>query len=159
MRLWLSFIAAVLLTPLALGYTIFSARTTSVNCARVDGQVSCSDREHIGPYTVWSQSVENIAIARDMSGSSNTQGVVAETESGEQIQLTSTFLDDNTQADIANRIHQFIFVQRDQTTLTFDLPPSLLTLAPSAAFTVILVIYALVTAVRIGRGLLSGRSA
>jgi hypothetical protein len=157
MRLWLSLLAALLLAPVALGYTVFSSRTTSVNCARVGGHVSCSEREHVGPYAVWSKSVENIAIARDMSGSSNANGVVAETESGDQIQLTSTFLDENQQADIANRIHQFIFVQRDQDTLSFDLPPSLLNLALGGAFTVALAIWALVSVFQIVRRLTSGR--
>src|SRR5258707_8022320 len=141
MRLWLSLIAAVLLTPVALGYTLFTARPASVNCSRVDGHVTCTDREHIGPYSAWSKTVENIAIARDMSQSNNGQGVVAETESGDQIQLTSSFLDDNTQADIDNRIHQFIFVQRDQNTLTFDLAPSLVGLAPGVGITVVLVLW------------------
>jgi hypothetical protein len=159
MRLWLSLIAAVLLIPVALAYTLFTARTTSINCARVDGHVSCSDREHIGAYAVWSKTVENIAIARDMSQSSNGQGVVAETESGDQVQLTSSFLDDNSQADIDNRIHQFIFVQTDQNTLAFDLAPTLFSLAPGAAFTVILAVSALISAVRIGQRFLSGRPA
>src|SRR5262249_45126017 len=130
MRPWISLFIALLLIPVAIGYAAFSARTTEVVCHRVGGQVSCSGRETIGPYEAWSKSVENIKIARDMSGSSNANGVVAETESGEQIQLTSTFLDDNTQADIASRIHQFIFVQRDQDTLSFSLGPSLLAVAP-----------------------------
>jgi len=157
-RTWLSLFAAVLLTPVALAYTLFTARTTSINCARVDGHVSCTDREHIGPYAVWTKSVENIAIARDMSQSNNGQGVVAETESGDQVQLTSSFLDDNTQADIDNRIHQFIFVQRDQNTLAFDLAPTLLGLAPGVAATLVLALWALISAVRIGQRLLSGRT-
>jgi len=157
MRLWLSLLAALLLIPVAIGYTLFTARTTSINCARVDGHVSCADQEHIGPYPVWSKAVENIAIARDMSQSSNGQGVVAETESGDQVQLTSSFLDDNSQADIANRIHQFIFVQRNQNTLTFDLPPSLLGMAPGAVATVVLGIWALISVVRIIQRFMSGR--
>ena|SRR5664279_436263 len=157
MRLWLSFIFALLLTPVALGYTLFSARTASINCARVDSHVSCTDLEHIGPYSVWSKSVENIAIARDMSQSGFANGVVAETESGDQIQLTSNFLYENTQADIDNRIHQFIFVQQDQSTLTFDIPPSLLSMAPGAVAAVILVISALISAVRIIQRFMSGR--
>jgi hypothetical protein len=156
MRQWISLLVALLLTPVALGYAIFSSRLTSVNCARVGGHVSCSDREHIGPYDVWSKSVEDIAIARDMSGSSDANGVVAETESGDHVQLTSTFLDDNQQADIANRIHQFIFVQRDQDRLSFDLPPSLLNLALGGAFTVVMAIWALVSALQIVRRLTSG---
>jgi hypothetical protein len=158
MRLWFSLLAALLLTPVALGYTIFSTRSTSVSCARVDGHVNCSEREHIGPYDVWAKRVANIAIARDMSGSSEANGVVAETESGEQIQLTSTFLDENQQAAIADRIHQFIFVQRDQDTLAFDLPPSLINIALGGGFTAALAIGALVTAVQLGRRLLAGRA-
>ena len=157
MRPWISLFFALLLTPVAIGYTVFTARATSVNCARVSGQVSCSERETIGPYTAWSKSVENISIARDMSGSSDANGVVAETASGQQIQLTSNFLDENTQADIANRIHQFIFVQRDQDTLAFSLSPALLALGPGAAATVILVLWALVSVFQIIRRLTSGR--
>ena len=157
MRPWISLFFALLLTPVAIGYTLFSARTTSVNCARVGSQVSCSERETIGPYEAWTKRVEDITIARDMSGSSNANGVVAETESGQQIQLTSSFLADTTQADIANRIHQFIFVQRDQDTLAFSLAPSLLALAPGGAATVGLLIWALVSALQIVRRLTSGR--
>src|SRR5258707_13097016 len=116
MRPWISLFVALLLPPVPIGYTLFSARTTAVSCTRAGGQVSCSEREAIGPYDAWSKTVEDIKIARDMSGSSDANGVVAETESGEQIQLTSNFLDENTQADIANRIHQFIFVQQSQDT-------------------------------------------
>ena len=157
MRPWISLFFALLLTPIAIGYTLFTVRTTAIHCARAGGQVSCSDSETIGPYTAWSKSVEDISIARDMSGSSNGSGVVAETASGEQIQLTSSFLDENTQADIANRIHQFIFVQRDQDTLAFSLPPSLLAVAPGAAATVGLIIWALVSVAQIVRRLTSGR--
>src|SRR5205807_9989753 len=103
--------------------------------------------------------VEDIAIARDMSQSSNGNGVVAETESGQQVQLTSNFLETNQQADIADRIHQFIFVQRAENALSFDLPPSLITLAGGGLFTVGLAVWALVSVLRIGRRLLSGRSA
>ena len=157
MRPWISLFFALLLTPVAIGYTLFTARTTAVNCARVSGQVSCSERETIGPYTAWSKSVADIKIARDMSGSSNANGVVAETASGELIQLTSNFLYENTQADIADRIHQFIFVQQDQDTLAFSLPPALLALAPGATATVGLVIWALVSVFQIIRRLTSGR--
>src|SRR5215472_3710709 len=118
MRLWLSFIAALILIPVALAYTAFSARTTMVHCLRVNGEVACSEQEVIGPYVAWSKTVQNIRIARDMSqNESSSQGVVAETESGDQVALTSTFLDNNQQADIANRIHQFIFVDSSQESL------------------------------------------
>ena len=157
MRPWISLFIALLLIPVAIGYTAFSARTTDVVCRRAGGQVSCSERETIGPYEAWSKSVEDIKIARDMSGSSDANGVVAETNSGEQIQLTSTFLDENTQADIANRIHQFIFVQRDQDTLAFSLGPSLLAVAPGAVAAVGLAIWALVSVAQIVRRLTSGR--
>ncbi len=157
MRPWISLFVALLLTPVAIGYTLFSARTTDVSCTRAGGQVSCAESEVIGPYTAWSKTVEDIKIARDMSGSSDANGVVAETESGDQIQLTSTFLDDNTQADIANRIHQFIFVQRDQDTLDLSLAPSLLAVAPGAAATVGVIIWALVSVFQIVRRLTSGR--
>jgi hypothetical protein len=157
MRPWISLFIALLLIPLAIGYAAFSARTTDVVCNRAGGQVSCSEREAIGPYEAWSKSVEDIKIARDMSGSSDANGVVAETNSGEQIQLTSTFLDDNTQADISNRIHQFIFVQRDQDTLAFSLGPSLLAVAPGAVAAVGLAIWAVVSVVQIVRRLTSGR--
>jgi len=157
MRPWISLFVALLLTPVAIGYTLFSARTIAVSCTRASGQVSCAESETIGPYTAWSRSVEDISIARDMSGSSEANGVVAETESGDQIQLTSNFLDENTQADIANRIHQFIFVQRDQDTLAFSLGPSLLAIAPGAAATVGLIIWALVSVFQIVRRLTAGR--
>ena len=158
-RLLLSLIAGLLLIPVALGFTIFSARSTTVNCARVTGHVSCAEIERIGPYVAWSKSVENIAIARDMSQSGSAEGVVAETEAGQQVQLTSTFLDQNQQAAIADRIHQFIFVQQDQDTLALNVPPSLLNLALGGAFTLVMVIWTLITALRIGRRLLSGRQA
>ena len=157
MRLWLSFIAALILIPAALAYTAFSARTTAVHCTRANGHVSCFESETIGPYVAWSKTIENIHIARDMSQSqSNSQGVVAETESGDQVELTSTFLDDNQQADIANRIHQFIFVNQSQNALDFTVPPSLLNLALGGGFTLIMVIWALVGAVRIVRRMFSG---
>ena len=68
MRQWLALGAALILMPLALGYTIFGARATEVRCTRASGPVSCAEREHIGPYDVWAKSVEDIQIARDMSG-------------------------------------------------------------------------------------------
>ena len=51
-----------------------------------------------------------------------------------------------------------MFVQRDQTTLAFDRTPTLLTLAPGVAFTVILVVSALISVVRIAGRILSGRA-
>jgi hypothetical protein len=50
MRLWLSLLAALLLTSVALGFTIFVARSTSVGCTRVNGHVSCAESEAIRPY-------------------------------------------------------------------------------------------------------------
>jgi hypothetical protein len=156
MRLWLSFVAALILIPVALAYTAFSDRTTLVHCLRANGHVACSEQEAIGPYVAWSKTVQNIRIARDMSqGDSSSQGVVAETEDGDQVELTSTFLDTNQQADIDNRIHQFIFVNATQESLDISEPPSLLNLALGGGFTLVLVIWALVGAVRIARQLFS----
>jgi hypothetical protein len=157
MRLWLTFIVSLLLTPLALGYTVFTARTASIRCARDGSQISCSNTEHIGPYQAWSKTVTDISLVRDMSQSDNGSGVVAETETGDDIQLTSSFLDDNTQAEIDNRIHQFIYAQTKPSALDFDMPPTLLGLAPGAGVTLLFGIGALISLVRIIRTLFSGR--
>lgn len=152
----LSLLATLLLSLVALGYTFFSARVPTVSCTRASGPVSCTERETIGPYVAWSKSVEDIAIARDMSGSSEADGVVAETQSGDQVQLTSTFLDSSQQQHIANRIHAFIFAEQDQTAFSLTLPLSLLNLAVGGAFTVVGLLASLVAAVRLGRRLLGG---
>jgi hypothetical protein len=159
MRLVLSFIAALILIPVALAYTAFSDRQTAIHCARSGGHVSCSDRETIGPYVAWSKTVEDIAIARDMSqsDSSGNQGVVAQTESGDEVELTSTFLDDKQQADISNRLQDFIFINSSQSSLDFSVPPSLLNLALGAGFSVVLVIWALYGVVRIVQRIFGGR--
>jgi hypothetical protein len=149
MRLWLPLIAALIFAPLALGYTAFSTRSAAVICARVNGHVNCTDTESIGSYVAWSKSVENIAIARDMSQSGSNQGVVAETEAGSQVPLTSTFLDSSQQAGIANRIHQFIFVQTDQTQLSFNLGLSLINLGLGGTLTLVLLVLAALSALRI----------
>jgi hypothetical protein len=50
MRLWLSLLAALLLTSVALGFTIFVARSTLVGCTRAGSHVSCAESEAIRPY-------------------------------------------------------------------------------------------------------------
>ena len=152
MRRWLSFLVALLLIPVAIAGTAFISRSASANCRRAAGQVSCAETEHIGPYPAWSKSVEHVSIARAMGDSeSGPNGVFIETVSGEDIQFTSTFLDMSQINTIADRIHQFLFVQQDQTELSVDLPPSLLNLGLGALFTLALAIGALISAVRIIR--------
>ena len=142
------------LTVVALAFTVFTARVPSVTCTRASGSVSCTERETIGPYVAWSRTVEHIATARPVAGSSDVDGVVAETESGDQIPLTSTFLDANQQLLIANRIHAFIFVEQNQTAFTLTLPLSLLGLGVGGAFTLLGAASSLVSLVRVVRRVL-----
>ena len=153
MRLWLSFIAALILIPVALAFTVLSDRATAVRCARTNGHVNCSETESIGPYVLWSQSVENITLARDTSQSSDgsNSGVVVETANGDDVELTSTFLDDKQQADIADRVHQFANDPSTGNLLAFRLAPSLLNLALGGGFSLVCAIWALYAFVQILR--------
>jgi hypothetical protein len=152
MRAWLSFIFALILIPVAIVVTAFLTRTASVACTRAGEQIPCHETESIGPYQAFSATVENVKIARDMTDSDGgSTGVFIETENGDDIRFTSTFLDDKQQATIADSIHQFIFVQQDQKELAFALPISLLNLALGAGFVLAMIIWAAISAVRILR--------
>src|SRR5437762_12605517 len=115
MRAWLSLLAALLLIPVAIAVTAFLTRTVSVFCTRAAGPITCRESESVGACAAFSASAENVKIARDMSSpEGGSTGVFIETENGDDIRFTSTFLDDRQDAAIADRIHQFIFIQPDQ---------------------------------------------
>src|SRR6188768_3333765 len=108
MRAWLNLIFALLLIPVAIAVTAFLTRTASVACTRSGDQITCRETESIGPYPAFSATVENVKIARDMTDSDGgSDGVFIETQSGDNIRFSSTFLDDQQQSAIADRIHQF----------------------------------------------------
>ncbi len=152
MRAWLSLLFALLLIPVAIAGTAFLTRTASVACTRAGEQITCRETENIGPYQAHSATVENVKIARDISDSDGgSSGVFIETQSGDNLQFTSGFLDNGQQAAIADRIHQFIFVQRNEPELAFTLPLSLVNLAFCALFVLALIIWAAISALRIAR--------
>ena len=152
MRAWLTLLLALILIPVALAATAFLTRTVSVACTRAAGPITCRETESIGPYQVFSAAVEDVKIARDMSDSDGgSTGVFIETNAGDNIRFSSSFLDDQQQSAIADRIHQFIFVQRDQTELAFTLPFSLLYLAMGVGVTLAILVWAFLSAARIAR--------
>ena len=152
MRAWLSLLFALLLIPVGIAATAFLTRTASITCTRAGEQITCHETETIGPYQAFSATVENVKIARDMSDSEGgSTGVFIETQSGEEFRFTSAFLDSSQQSTVADRIHQFIFVQQDQTELAFTLPVSLLNLGLGAGFTLAMIVWAAISAARIAR--------
>ena len=152
MRAWLSLLFALLLIPVGIAATAFLTRTASVACTRAGEQIACRETESIGPYQAFAATVENVKIARDMTDSDGgSDGVFIETQSGDNIRFTSSFLDSGQQSTVADRIHQFIFVQQDQTELAFTLPVSLLNLALGAGFVLAMIVWAAISAARIAR--------
>ncbi len=117
---------AALLLPLSLGWVVYSFRAVDVACQRAAGPVTCRAVETVAGREVWSAEVEDVRLARAMprSGGGPT-GVIVETETGARAPLTSSVIGSDQQEAIANRIHQWLFVQRDEPTLAFRQPPSL----------------------------------
>ncbi len=116
-------------------------------CTRASEQITCHESETVGPYPAFSATVENVKIARDMSDSEGgSTGVFIETESGDDIRFTSSFLDDSQQGTVADRIHQFIFVQQTEPSLAFTLPISLLNVGLGAGFFLVMVVATIVSA-------------
>ena len=152
MRAWLSLLFALLLIPVAIAGTAFLTRIASVACTRAAGPIVCRETEFIGPYQAFSATVADVKIARDMTDSEgSSSGVFIETQSGDNLRFTSSFLDSGQQSTVADRIHQFIFVQQDQPELAFTLPISLLNLSLGAGFVLALLIWAALSAARIAR--------
>jgi hypothetical protein len=152
MRAWLSLLFALLLIPVAIAVTAFLTRTASIACTRAGEQITCHETESIGPFQAFSATVENVKIARDMTDpEGGSSGVFIETQSGDNLRFTSSFLDSGQQSTIADRIHQFIFVHQDQPELAFTLPVSLLNLGLGAGFVLAMLIWAAFSAVRIAR--------
>ena len=121
-------------------------------CRRAGDQITCGETETIGPYPAFSATVENVKIARNMTDSDGvSSGIFIENQSGEEFRFTSSFLDSGQQTTVADRIHQFIFVQADQTELAFTLPVSLFNLGLGAAFVLAMLLWALFSAIRILR--------
>ncbi len=127
---WVSLLVAGLLLPVTLGWLVYSFRAVEVACQREAGPIRCSAVERIGSYVAWAAVVDDVRIARAMSGTNGgPQGVVVETEAGALVPLTSSVLGTDQHDAIAARIHQWIFVERDAERLAFTQPPSLANLA------------------------------
>jgi hypothetical protein len=121
-----SLLLAAVLFPLSLGWLVYSYRAVAVDCQRVGERVRCSTVERIGSYAAWSGTVDDIRIVRGMTPNDNgPSGVVAETQAGDLVPLSSTTLGEDQIRAIADRLHQWLFVEQDSQRLTFVQPPSL----------------------------------
>jgi len=123
---WVSLLLAAVLLPLTLGWLVYSFRSVEVACRRDGEAIRCSAIERVGSLEVWSAEVDDVRIARSMSGTGGgPQGVVVETQAGALVPLTSSVLGTDQHDAIAARVHQWIFVEREAEVLEFTQPPSL----------------------------------
>ncbi|MCC7360791.1 MAG: hypothetical protein IT317_15015 [Anaerolineales bacterium] len=128
--------------------TIYFLRAVEVTCHR-GRTLDCAARETILRYPVWSTPVEEIKIARFLNADSGPTGIFAETESGEESRLTTSGLTADVQAYLTNAIHQFIFVNRDETDLHLSRPPTLLYPLTGGLIVLGLLLYLVVSAARL----------
>ena len=144
----------------SLGWLVYTFRWVDVDCRRDDGPVACDAVERVGSVEVWSAEAADVTRARSMSGSSGEPAaVVVETEAGAQVQLTSTFLGSDQNDAIAARIHQWLFVERDQDTLTFTQGPSVANAAISGGIALMAGLWALTLVLALLRSWLHPRPA
>lgn len=149
---WLSLLLAALACPLSLGWTVYTFRAVDVACARVSDRVDCGVAERVGGVQVWSAAAEDIRIARAMTNNrSGPVGVIAETEAGALVPLTSSTLGEDQIRAIATRIHQWIFSAADTERLEFTQPPSLPNALIGAGIALLAGLWALATLLGIVR--------
>ncbi len=121
-----SFLLAAVICLGSLAWLVYSFRWVDVACRRAEEAVACSLVERLGTYELWSAEADDVRIVRAMSGTSGgPAGVVAETQAGALVPLSSTVLGTDQHDAIAARIHQWIFVDRDEPALVFTQGPSL----------------------------------
>jgi hypothetical protein len=143
---WLSLLLAALACPLSLGWTVYTFRAVDVACTRALDRVDCRVVERVGGVPVWSAAVEDIRIARGMTNNnSGPVGVIAETEAGALVPLTSSTLGEDQIRAIATRIHEWIFSAAPTERLEFTQPPSLPNAFIGAGIALVAALWALAT--------------
>lgn len=153
-----SLVLALVLLIASLAWLVYTFRWVDVACRRDDGPITCRAVERIGSVEVWSAEVDDVAHARSMSGSGGEpSAVVVETEAGARVPLTSTFLGGDQNDAIANRIHQWSFVERDADTLAFTQGPSVANAALSGGIALLMALWALTLVLALVRSWLHPR--
>jgi len=141
---WASLLLAGLLLPLSLAWLVYSFRSVDVACRRDAGTARCRAVERVGGFELWSAEVTAVTRARSMSGTGGgPAGVVLETETGALVPLTSSVLGSDQQDAIAQRIHQWLFVERDAQTLAFVQAPSVGNAALGGAIALLVALWGL----------------
>ena len=153
-----SLLMSVVACVASLGWLVYTLRWVDVDCRRDDGPVTCDAAERIGNIEVGSAGAADVTRARSMSGSGGEPAaVMLETEAGAQVQLTSTILGSDQNDAIAGRIHQWLFVERDQDTLTFTQGPSVANAAISGGIAVLAGLWAVTLVLALVRSWLHPR--
>jgi hypothetical protein len=154
-----SLLLAAVLFPASLAWTVYSYRAVAVDCQRSADAVSCTAEERVLGYLARSAAVDDIRIVRGRTSQDNgPSGVIAETEAGALVPLTSSTLGDDQIRAIADRIHQWQFTEPDAARLAFVQPPSLASAGLGAGIALLVALWGLVSLLGFTRALLRRRA-
>ena len=153
---WGSLLLAAAVFPLSVGWLVYSYRAVAVDCQRAAEAVTCTAVERVGGWEAWSATVEDIRIARGMLNNNNggRKGVIAETQAGALVPLTSNVLGEDQIRTIASRIHAWIFTEPDSDRLSFVQPPSLANAALGAGIALLAALWGAASAVGVAARLM-----